>query len=201
MEKRVLFDSNINMKFYCELIEDMIAETNISEKWLHFRSENPSHFMITYLNEGCKKSMVFTRSKIVVQMDIDNDVIVIYSCYDTMIDESLLVLRKADEYNSQFNNRTVEEFTLNMSPNFFQNNFMVLVTSDDECMKIGHCNAEKSISQIENPEISSDFEDRRIFYIGSGIGIVCIFIIIKVWNSLKHPNMKQSYEPFQPKCI
>ncbi|CAO1328343.1 unnamed protein product [Diamesa tonsa] len=176
----------------------MIAETNISEKWVSVKTANPSQFMITYLNEGCKKSMVFTRSEIALQMDIDNKLIVIYSCYDTMIDESILVLRKAEEYYSYFNNRTVEEFTLNMSPNFFQNNFMVLVTSDDECMKIGHCDAGKSTIQIENPNISSNLADRLIFYIGSGIGIISIFIILGIWNSLKNSHMDNIWNHFSP---
>ena len=180
MERRVLNNSNFNMKFHCETVEGMVAESNITKIWVPSSTSNSSEFMITYLNEGCQTSMVLTRSKIAVHMDIDNDLIIIYTCYDVAKQESLLVLRNTDVYWRRFNNRTIEEFTLNMSTNFFRNNDLISPNFEDSCIKIAQCSEDSLFYQTGNSAVNSDISSRLI-YLGSGFGIIFIFIIIVVF--------------------
>lgn len=182
IERGIIINRSFNLKFYCT-DEKMIAETNISSIRVPFSTSNPSQFMVTYLNEGCQTYMVFTRSKVALQMDIDNELLLIFTCYDVAKEGSLLVLRKTEMYWSQFNNRSIKEFALNMSSNFFHNNDIVNVNFENGCMDIEQCNRGKLFSQTESSDetnISSDFNARRLLYIGSGIGLICICIIIKV---------------------
>lgn len=190
MERSVLINSNFNMKFHCGSDKDMVAESNISKIWVPFTTSNPSQFMITYLNEGCQTSMVFTRSKIAVHMDIDNDLLIFYSCYDVSKEESLLVLRNRDVYWRRFNNRTIKEFTLNMSSNFFDNNDLVKPLFHDSCIKIVRCNENNLFSQTDSSDIST-----QLIYLGSGIGIICIFIII---GMLVNQNMDKIMKILTP---